>query len=483
MFQKQIKIYISLALIFCFLLSGCGKRVPNLDLIFATAKLQKGKRPVIIIPGILGSELQDPNTKETAWLNLYEIKGDDLALPISPDISKNHDNLIARRIIETAKIFALLPEISVYQSLINAMEKYGGYKQGDWENPTADGDRDTYYVFAYDWRLDNTENARLLIKNVETLKQKLGQTDLRFNVIAHSMGGLIARYAAMYGDKDLPANGGKAVPDWSGAVHFNKVFMFGVPNEGAMSTLQIFNEGYRVGGFTIDNLSNTVVITSPSVFQLLPHPGTARFYDENLEPLKIDLYDVETWKKYGWSAYTDTNFRNKFSGQIAAIDKNGRKSKYADETLEDFDKYFTAVLVRAKAFQNALDADTTVPLSLGFFAFGGDCDLTLDGAVVYKDAKTNRWKTIFTSKSFKNADGKTIAKKAIRRKIFAPGDGRVTRRSLLAETVSEENIRNSIFRRTLPVKASFLCEYHDQLPNNKIVQDNFLTALLQEIMQ
>ncbi len=180
MFQKQIKIYISLALVFCFLFSGCGKRVPNLDLIFATAKLQKGKRPVIIIPGILGSELDDPNTKEIAWLNLYPIKGDNLALPISPDLSKNRDTLIARRIIETAKVFSLLPEVSVYQSLIGAMEKYGGYKQGDWENPTEGGDRDTYYVFAYDWRLDNTENARLLTKNVEALKQKLGDAQSAF---------------------------------------------------------------------------------------------------------------------------------------------------------------------------------------------------------------------------------------------------------------------------------------------------------------
>ena len=363
------------------------------------------------------------------------------------------------------------------------MEKYGGYKQGDWENPTADSDRDTYYVFAYDWRLDNTENARLLTRNVEALKQKLGKPDLRFNVIAHSMGGLITRYAAMYGDKDLPANGEKAIPDWSGAAHFNKVFMFGVPNEGAMSTLQIFNDGYRVGTFSINSLSKEAVFTSPAVFQLLPHQKSARFYDENLKPLQVDLYDLETWKKYGWSAYTDSSFRNKFSGQSAAVDKNGRKSEYADVTLEELDKYFAAVLNRAKSFQDALDADTTVPNSLGFFAFGGDCDLTLDGAVVYKDAKTDRWKTLFTSKSFKNSDGKKISKTAIRQTIFAPGDGRVTRRSLLAQTISEENYRNSIFRRTLPVSATFFCETHDELPNNKIMQDNFLTALVQEIMQ
>jgi pimeloyl-ACP methyl ester carboxylesterase len=483
MFQRQIKIYISLALVFCFLLAGCGKRVPNLDLIFATAKLQKGKRPVIIIPGILGSELQDPNTKEIPWLNLSTIKGDNLALPISPDLLKNRDTLVAKRIIETAKIFSLLPEISVYQSLISSMERYGGYKPGNWENPAPDGDRDTYYVFAYDWRLDNTENARLLTRNVEALKQKLGDADLRFNIIAHSMGGLITRYAAMYGDQDLPANGEKPQPDWAGAAHFNKVFMFGVPNEGAMSTLQIFNEGYTVGGFEIDSIPKDVVLTSPAVFQLLPHQASARFYDENLEPLQIDLYDPETWKKYRWSAYTDVNFRNRFSGQIAAVGKNGRKSEYAEMTLDELDQYFTAVLSRAKAFHDAIDVDTTVPASLGFFAFGGDCDLTLDGAVVYQDAKTNAWKTIFYPKSFRNSEGRKISKDAVRRKILTPGDGRVTRRSLLAETISEENYRNSIFRRTLPVTATFFCETHDELPNNKIMQDNFLTALIQEIMQ
>jgi len=483
MFQKPVKFYISLALVCCFLFSACIKRVPNLDLIFATAKQQKGKRPVIIIPGILGSELSEPDSKVSAWFNLSLVKGDNLALPISPDLSKNRDNLVAKKIIQTARVFSLLPEVSVYQSLIAAMERYGGYKPGDWENPSENDDTDTYYVFAYDWRLDNAENARLLIKNVETLKRKLGKPDLRFNVIAHSMGGLITRYAAMYGDKDLPANGAKAVPDWSGATHFNKVFMFGVPNEGAMSSLQILNEGYRIGGFNITSLPSEAVITSPAVFQLLPHQASARFYDENLEPVKIDLYDPETWKKYNWSAYTSKIFRNKFSGQIGAISKNGKKSEYAEMTLEDLDKYFAAVLTRAKAFHDALDATTDVPNSISFFAFGGDCDLTLDGAVIYKNAKTNSWKTLFVSKAFKNSSGRNISRTEIRRKIFAPGDGRVTRRSLLAETVTQENYRNSIFRRTLPVSATFFCETHDELPNNPSTQDNFLTALIQEIIE
>src|SRR2546422_4586881 len=45
---------------------------------------------------------------------------------------------------------------------------------------------------------------RSLTNRLRLLKQKLQRPELRFNILAHSMGGLIARYAAMYGDADLP---------------------------------------------------------------------------------------------------------------------------------------------------------------------------------------------------------------------------------------------------------------------------------------
>jgi hypothetical protein len=208
MFRNQQKIYLALIVAFSVFLSGCmfGKKVPNLDLIFAGTKLRRGKRPVIIIPGILGSELVNSETRERVWINFSTTRGGDtLSLPISPNLAQNRDKLVASQIIERAKISNFLPEVSIYEALIRSMERYGGYTKGDWENPEAGaGGLDKYYVFAYDWRLDNVENARLLIRRIEELKNRIGNTDLRFNVIAHSMGGLIARYAAMYGDEDLP---------------------------------------------------------------------------------------------------------------------------------------------------------------------------------------------------------------------------------------------------------------------------------------
>ena len=483
--EKQFLVGFILA--FSLILSGClagGKKVPNLDAIFAQSKLRKGKRPVIIIPGILGSELVNSETKERVWINLSAAKTDGLSLPISPNLAENRDRLVATRIIERAKISAFLPEVSIYEALIQAMERYGGYTKGDWENPDQDGGGlDKYYVFAYDWRRDNVENAQLLVRKMRDLKSKLGAGDLHFNVIAHSMGGLIARYAAMYGDEDLPPDGAKPVPNWSGARNFDKNFMFGVPNEGSMATLELLQKGYRVGGFEVRVLNRETAITAPAVFQLLPHQSTARFYDENLNPLEVDLYNPETWKKYGWSAYADAAFRAKFAGQANAVSPTGKKSEFADVTLDELEAYFANTLKRARLFHEALDVNAEVPSSLTFFAFGSDCDDTQDGAILVKNTRAAGWQTIFTPKSFRASGGRQVSKEETRAKLYAPGDTRVTRRSLLAETITEQNYRNSIFRRNLPLNSMFFCESHNQLPNSKIMQDNFITALVQELNQ
>jgi pimeloyl-ACP methyl ester carboxylesterase len=487
MSRTQQKFYLSLLITFSIFLSGCvggGKKIPNLDAIFAQTKLRKGKRPVIIIPGILGSELVNSETKERVWLNLSDAKTDGLSLPISPNLAQNRDKLVASQILERARISSFLPEVKIYESLIQALENYGGYTKGNWENlDITNGGADKYYVFAYDWRRDNVENARLLIRKIAELKKKIGSADLRFNVIAHSMGGLIARYAAMYGDADLPVNGAKPIPNWNGAKQFNKIFLFGVPNEGSMATFGTLLKGYSLGGLKIGVLNREVAITSPAVFQLLPHQNTAHFYDENLELTSVDLYNPETWKKYGWSAYADKEFLNKFAGQPDAKDAKGKKSEFADVTLEDLDKYFAVVLARAKSFQDALDAATNIPSSLAFFTFGSDCDETQDGVILQKNSKTNAWQTIFTPKDYKTSNGKLITAATAQAKLLAPGDTLVTRRSLIAETIFEQNYRNAIPQRNLPATATFFCELHNDLPNNKMIQDNFLTVLMQELSQ
>jgi hypothetical protein len=56
--------------------------------------------------------------------------------------------------------------------------------------------------------------------------------------------------------------------------------------------------------------------------------------------------------------------------------------------------------------------------------------------------------------------------------MYAPGDGRVTRQSLLGE-----NIFKSLSR-----YAVFACDLHGQLPRNPSLQDNALTAIVNEVI-
>src|SRR5918911_2721153 len=178
---------------FCVLLSSCGpRRTPDLARIFAATKARTGKPPLIVIPGILGSRLVNRKTGEVVWPSAFRSDTEGRGLPVSPDLAANRDDLMPERIIETAKLARLAPEVYVYNQLLDALRTYGGYRDGNWDDPGADGDHDTLYVFPYDWRRDNVESARELVRRIETLKQKLNRPELRFNIIAHSMGGLVA---------------------------------------------------------------------------------------------------------------------------------------------------------------------------------------------------------------------------------------------------------------------------------------------------
>jgi pimeloyl-ACP methyl ester carboxylesterase len=282
-------------------------------------QLRKGKLPVIIIPGIIGSELINKDTNDVVWFGLRRSSTDDLRLPISTNLAGNRDNLIPRDILRSVKLFAFLPETEIYERLANTLETSGGYKEGKWDAPSENGFEDTYYVFPYDWRRDNVESARLLIRRIEELKAKLKKPNLKFNIIAHSMGGLIARYAAKYGDTDLPSGKQKLRATWAGAKNINKIFLLGTPNEGSVSALNSLINGLgllsanRLNLPFIQDLSKYDVFTIPAAYQLLPHAGTIRAFDENLKPLSIDLYNPLTWEKYGWTAYSDPDFAKEFN--------------------------------------------------------------------------------------------------------------------------------------------------------------------------
>ena len=461
--------YVALGLVTLALVAtSCisAHRTPDLETIFASARTRTGKRPVIVIPGILGSELINSKTGETVWPSAFRTSTD--VLPISPNLEANHDDLVPGKILETVRLARILPEVYVYRDLLEALRQFAGYRQANWENPGADGDRDTFYVFPYDWRRDNVANARELIRRIEQLKQRLQRPDLKFDIIAHSMGGLIARYAAMYGDADLPADDVVIKPTWRGAAHISKIVMIGTPNEGSSDAFPTLVEGYSITeGLRrrvplLNKLTAEDAARTPSVFQLMPHREAAKFLDENLHPLPIDLYDPEVWKRYGWGAIYSSAARHHFN-----IDS------------QELDAYLAATLKRARRFHEALDAVDTPDAPVVLLAIGGDCEETLSAPVILRDQKQNRWVTLIRPREYRTSSGVKMSKKLVTAAMYSPGDGRVTRASLLGEDLIKSRDRVTGF--TLSHYAVFGCDLHGQLPRNKSLQDNALTAIVGEL--
>jgi pimeloyl-ACP methyl ester carboxylesterase len=421
------------------------------------AAAASGKTPIIIVPGLIGSELVNKSTGEGVWFHLQRAKTDDLRLPVSPNLARNRDNLVPRDILRNVRLIRFLPEIQIYDRLIEAL-KANGYTEGNWDAPASA--TDVFYVFPYDWRRDNVETARLLTRRIQTLKTKLKRPNLKFNVIAHSMGGLVSRYAAMYGDADLPAAGARRPrPTWAGARHFNKIFLVGTPNEGSLPSLNSLLNGFSFFGVAglnlpfVQNLTKFDLFTIPAIYQLLPHADSARVFDENLKPLKIDLYNPTMWEKYGWAAYLDKDFKKNFA---PSEQKNARA-------------YLRVVLARAKRFQDALRATAVTKSPVPVYFFGSECKPTLDGMVIYRDAKKNVWRTIFKPDSFERADGTKVSNKELEPLLYSPGDGTVTKRSFL--TAAIRNISHSE-QTSFPV-----CEEHRNLTGNPEIQKNLLAML------
>jgi len=448
-----------------------------------------GKPPIIIIPGISGSELVNPANGKTVWFNVKRDKDDDLRLPMtSPTLSRNRDSLRPGDIIRKVEL-RVLPDVEIYQTLIESLKEHG-YTEATWNNPKA---TDVFYVFAYDWRRDNVESAQLLMQRMTTAKSRLRSPNLKFDILAHSMGGLVARYAAMYGSADLSRNG-SPVPTWAGAAHINKLMMFGTPNEGAFSAFDTLLNGYPIVANRdlpfVDDPRPEDVMTNPSVFQLIPHQASARFLDENLQPMKVDVYDVETWIKYGWGAIADPKFLGKLrdAERLALTNKEIKPAKLnknasgddrilARTTYAQVRAYFVAALDRAKLFHLAMDATSkTAPIQL--FAYGGNCAPTLDAAVLIRDDKKGTWTTLVDAKDIKTADGKQIKKDEVKAAMFAPGDGRVTKRSLLSETELPKGGPEMI---KIPLASSFFaCSAHTKLFLEKPIQESFWSALIVE---
>ncbi len=233
----------------CCLLSclPCCSVAPRPDL-----PAPSGAVATILVPGYKGSFLVDEHG-ERAWLNPEEVlkSGDrSLALPFEGE--------------RAAKTFGPLhPDGPMTRLGVLFMHKdiYLGFLE------FARGALPGVVAFGYDWRQDIRESARELCDTIARLPVE------RVDLVAHSMGGLVAMHCLH-----------------SGAPKVRRVVFAGTPFRGGAQIMNDFLVGTKTGRNKA-LLAKEALFSFPAAFQLLPPEGT--------------FNNPETWLRQRWGVFAD----------------------------------------------------------------------------------------------------------------------------------------------------------------------------------
>jgi pimeloyl-ACP methyl ester carboxylesterase len=361
----------------------------------AAAAAEGDVPPAVIVPGIMGSGLARPD-ETRVWLNLRNAVGQyNLSLPFVLPLTESRDELRPGSLLGTEHRLPRMFGFTEYYDLLELLEAAGfqaAKKTG--------GKGLVHHVFAFDWRRDLVESVRRLDETLEALADARGDRDTRFNIVGHSMGGLIARYYLRYGTAE-PQPGMPVT--WAGARRINSMVLVAVPNAGSIHSLEAMLYGNRVG-LSYTTLAASVIARMPSVYQILPPAGAPALLSANCEPLEADLHDIATWERFGWGPFGSNSIR-RLSGMEDNRDKIG------------YDEFLAAVLHRAREFHRALVHPPLSRCPIKVTVIGGDCMPTLARCIVpEKRGGFPRFEPLNRHEA---------------ECMFEAGDGRVTRASVL----------------------------------------------------
>lgn len=432
---------------------------PDLHRLYMETMMVNDQPPVVFIHGVLGSKLKDIDTNEDLWpgpaSRLFLHDYSDIAFDIDPDTLEplpSHAEAYAISEGAVGKDF--------YGKIVRTLGDTGGYHLatiGQKVNPK----QKNYYVFHYDWRQDNVISAGQLADFIDQIRIDYDNPNLKVDIVAHSMGGLISRYYIRYGKQDVTIdnNFDKKISLY-GAERVRRVILLGTPNLGSVKTLNLFITGVKIG---LKKISTETLATMPSLYQLFPHPLNNWIVTSEGKPLDRDLFDVNVWRRFQWSIF-DPKVRETIS---AKFDSQEQANAY----LTTLEAYFEKHLERARRFVWSL----TVPLPENhptLTVFGGGCTLT-SARIVVEEVNGESLIRMHPDEITQPVEG--IDYDAL---LLEPGDGSVTKASLLGRNILDPSIKRHeyIF---LPLKQSFfLCVSHNSLTGNLNFQDNLLNTLL-----
>ena len=276
--------------------------------------------PVVIIPGFGVTRLYDPEIDRYVWgtppATMRRTWPDDVDLPIDPDTAAlGRDRLVPRGFVGSRG------PINTGWQLTTALEKYGGYRQGE-----------HVYPFHYDWRLSAFDNAEHLDRFVADVR---GRHDgARVDMVTHSAGAIVALTWIKLG---------------RGAAAVRNFIAIAPPAQGSIEAFRVMARQER---FLRRTFNADVVATWPSVPELLPEDGKI-FVDDQGRALPLDVWSPDTWQKFG----------------------------LYDASLH---RPFTLSLERARRFRDRL-RDAPMPQGVSMHVIAGDCVATAQRVIARND--------------------------------------------------------------------------------------------------
>jgi hypothetical protein len=282
---------------------------------------------VILLPGILGSVLKKGEREIwSPWTKM--VPGTILSLGSSlqqlkldcndSDADEPRNRVQATELMPGAHLLPGLGKFDVYSKISDLVTDYFDVTPGT----VGSTEPANFFKFPYDWRLDNRYTAQLLKKLIDNhlyqwRKEKC--KDAKVILLAHSMGGLIARYylEVLEGWRDCRA-----------------LITFGTPYRGSVNALNFLVNGYKKLPF----LDLTEPVRSfPSVYQLLPIYKMVNVGDnqyqrvaeiENILGIKQEsIEEVEKGKQFHQNTKKGLEFHREIE---ESVKKHKEEAEYSD---------------------------------------------------------------------------------------------------------------------------------------------------------